>query len=131
MRKYTFSLTGILPYKNRIYDYVFVQKNTGQWKLLFSRIICIVVKLKVCYIVTPSLFKIFFFLQFEFLDLMKLDIWCVLAKWKTFRLISIGKEGVTSGNYEYKGTFRTLSNIHDETLCAKIVNGLELLCENS
>ena len=40
MRKYVFSLTRILPYNDRIYDSVLIRKNTGQWKPVFSHILC-------------------------------------------------------------------------------------------
>ena len=39
MREYGFSLTRILPYKDRIYDSVFKRKNTGQWKPVSSHIL--------------------------------------------------------------------------------------------
>ena len=40
MREYGFSLTRILPSKDRIYDSVFIWDNTGQWKPVFSHILC-------------------------------------------------------------------------------------------
>ena len=33
-----FSLTRILPYKDRIYDSVLIRENMGQWKPVFSHI---------------------------------------------------------------------------------------------
>ena len=36
MREYEFSLTRVLPYKDKIYDFVFISENTSQWKPLFS-----------------------------------------------------------------------------------------------
>ena len=39
MREYGFSLTRILPYKDKIYDFVLIQENKGQWKPVFSRIL--------------------------------------------------------------------------------------------
>ena len=39
MREYGFSLTRILPYKDKIYDSVLVRENTGQWKAVFSHIL--------------------------------------------------------------------------------------------
>ena len=35
MGEYGFSLTRILPYKDKIVDSVFIRKNMGQWKLVF------------------------------------------------------------------------------------------------
>ena len=40
MRECGFSLTRILPYKDRIYDSVLIRENTGQWKPVFSHILC-------------------------------------------------------------------------------------------
>ena len=40
MREYGFSLTLILPYKDEIYDFVLTRENTGQWKYIFSHILC-------------------------------------------------------------------------------------------
>ena len=40
MREYGFSLTCILPYKDRIYNYVLIRENTGQWTPVFSHILC-------------------------------------------------------------------------------------------
>ena len=37
MREYGFPLTRILPYKNKIED---IRENTGQWKPVFSHILC-------------------------------------------------------------------------------------------
>ena len=51
------------------------------------------------------------------------------GKRKTFSLISVDQEGVISRDYRYIHTFRTLSNIYDESLHAKIANGLELLAK--
>ena len=42
MWRYEFSLTRILPYKDRIVDSVIIRKNTGQWKSVFSHILCTV-----------------------------------------------------------------------------------------
>ena len=39
MREYGFSLTRIHPYKDKIYDSVLIQENTGQWKPVFSHIL--------------------------------------------------------------------------------------------
>ena len=39
MREYGFSLTCILPYKDRIYNYVLIREKTGQWKPVFSHIL--------------------------------------------------------------------------------------------
>ena len=41
MREYGFSLTRIMPYKDRIYDSALIPENTGQQKPLFSHILCI------------------------------------------------------------------------------------------
>ena len=38
MREYGFSLTRILPYKDKAYDFVLIQENRGKWKPLFSHI---------------------------------------------------------------------------------------------
>ena len=40
MREYGISLTRILPYKNKTYDSVYKRKNSGQWKPVFSQILC-------------------------------------------------------------------------------------------
>ena len=40
MREYGFSLTHILPYRDRIVDSVLIRENTGQWKPVFSHILC-------------------------------------------------------------------------------------------
>ena len=40
MREYGFSSTRILPYKDKIYDFVFIWENTGQWKPVLSQIFC-------------------------------------------------------------------------------------------
>ena len=40
LREYGFSLTRILPYKDGIYDSVFIQKNLGRLKPVFSYILC-------------------------------------------------------------------------------------------
>ena len=40
MREYGFSLTRILPYKDKIYDSVPLRENTGQSKHVFSHILC-------------------------------------------------------------------------------------------
>ena len=34
------SLTCILPYKDRIYDFVLIRENTGNWKPVFLHILC-------------------------------------------------------------------------------------------
>ena len=39
MREYGFSLTRILPYMDRIYNSVFIQKNKGQEQPVFSHIL--------------------------------------------------------------------------------------------
>ena len=36
MREYGFSLTRILPYKDKIVDFVLIRENKGQWKPVFS-----------------------------------------------------------------------------------------------
>ena len=41
MREYGFSLNNILPYKNKIYDFVLIRENTVQWKPVFSHVQCI------------------------------------------------------------------------------------------
>ena len=38
MREYVFSLIHTLPYKDRIFDFVLILENTGQWKPVFSNI---------------------------------------------------------------------------------------------
>ena len=38
--EYGFSLTGNLPYKDRIYDSVFIQENTEQKNPVFWHILC-------------------------------------------------------------------------------------------
>ena len=40
MREYEFSLTHILPYKDKVVDFVLIRENTGQWKPVFSHILC-------------------------------------------------------------------------------------------
>ena len=40
MREYRFSLTRILPYKDRVYDSVLIRENMGQWKPVFSHVLC-------------------------------------------------------------------------------------------
>ena len=40
MREYGFSLTRIFLYKDTIYDFVLIRENTGQWKPVFSHILC-------------------------------------------------------------------------------------------
>ena len=40
MREYGFSSTGILLYIDKIVDFVLVQENAGQWKHVFSHILC-------------------------------------------------------------------------------------------
>ena len=40
MREYGFSLTRILPDKDKIYDFVLIRESTAQWKPVFSHIIC-------------------------------------------------------------------------------------------
>ena len=39
MREYGFSLTRILPYRDRIIDSVLIWENTGQWKPVFFSIL--------------------------------------------------------------------------------------------
>ena len=39
MREYGFSLTRILPYKDKIVDFVLMRENKGQWKPIFSHIL--------------------------------------------------------------------------------------------
>ena len=39
MQKYGFSLTCILPYKDRIVYSILIRENTGQWKPIFSHIL--------------------------------------------------------------------------------------------
>ena len=39
MREYEFSLTRFLPYKDKIYDFLLIRENTGQWKPVFSHIL--------------------------------------------------------------------------------------------
>ena len=39
MREYGFSLKCILPYDDRVYDYVLLRENTGQRKPVFSHIL--------------------------------------------------------------------------------------------
>ena len=39
-REYGFSLTRILPYKDKIIDFVLILENTGQWKAVFPHILC-------------------------------------------------------------------------------------------
>ena len=43
MQEYGFSLTRILPYRDKIYDFVLMWENTGQWKPVFSHILCSVI----------------------------------------------------------------------------------------
>ena len=40
MREYGFSVTRILPYKDKIYDFIYIRENTGHWKPVFSHILC-------------------------------------------------------------------------------------------
>ena len=40
MREYGFSWIRILPYKNKICDFVLIRENTGHWKPVFSHILC-------------------------------------------------------------------------------------------
>ena len=40
MREYGFSLTRILLYKDKIYDFAPIRENTGQWKPIFLYILC-------------------------------------------------------------------------------------------
>ena len=35
-----FSLTRILPYKDKIFDFVLIRENMGLWKPVFSHILC-------------------------------------------------------------------------------------------
>ena len=39
MREYGFSLTRILPYKDRIYESVLIRENTGQYSRIFYAVI--------------------------------------------------------------------------------------------
>ena len=39
MREYRFSLTRVFLYKDRIYDFVLIQENTGQWKPIYAAMI--------------------------------------------------------------------------------------------
>ena len=43
MQEYGFSLTRILPYRDRIYNSILILENTGQWKPVFSHILCIAI----------------------------------------------------------------------------------------
>ena len=40
MWEYGFSQTSILPYKDKIVDFVLIWKNTDQWEPVFSHILC-------------------------------------------------------------------------------------------
>ena len=40
IREYEFSLTRILPYKDRVVESVKIRENTGQWKAVLSQILC-------------------------------------------------------------------------------------------
>ena len=40
MREYGFLLTRILKYNDGIYDSVLIPENMGQWKPVFSHILC-------------------------------------------------------------------------------------------
>ena len=55
MQEYGFSLTGIFPYKNRIYDSDLIRENMGQWKPLFSYILCSVISSN-CLLWVPPIF---------------------------------------------------------------------------
>ena len=35
MQEHGFTLTRIFPYKDRIYDFVLIREDTGQWKPVF------------------------------------------------------------------------------------------------
>ena len=39
MSEYGFSLTRTIPYKDRIFDFVFIEKYAGQWKPVFWHIL--------------------------------------------------------------------------------------------
>ena len=58
MREYGFSLTRILPYKNRIVGSVLIRENTGQWKPVFSNILCSLNILKFIIVKTGSALKL-------------------------------------------------------------------------
>ena len=45
MQEYGFSLTRILPYKDRIVNFVLIQDNAGQWKAVFLHILYSVIVL--------------------------------------------------------------------------------------
>ena len=47
MQEYGFSLTRTLPYKENIVDFVLIRENTGQWKPVFSCILCGVMNYRV------------------------------------------------------------------------------------
>ena len=55
MQEYGFSLTGIFPYKNRIYDSDLIRENMGPWKPLFSYILCSVISSN-CLLWVPPIF---------------------------------------------------------------------------
>ena len=40
MREYGFSVTRILPYKDKIVDFVLIRENTGHSKPVFLHILC-------------------------------------------------------------------------------------------
>ena len=44
MPEYGFLLNCIFPYKDRTVDSVLIRENTGQWKPVFSHILCSVIK---------------------------------------------------------------------------------------
>ena len=39
MREYGLSLTRVLPYKDKILDFLLIRENTGQWKPVFLHIL--------------------------------------------------------------------------------------------
>ena len=57
MRGYGFSLTHILPYKDKIEDFVFIRENTGQWETRISRMF---------YALSTSIFNVWRSLNFSF-----------------------------------------------------------------
>ena len=40
MQEYEFSMTRSLTYKDILADFVHIRENVGQWKTLFSHILC-------------------------------------------------------------------------------------------
>ena len=68
MCEYQFSLTRILPYRDRVLDSVFIRENKGQWKPVFSHILCS--EKKMCYCKSVSMKRCF--LIYLLLYLLKL-----------------------------------------------------------